>query len=128
MICAGSVGGALLAGADNSSATLPAAGAAALLDELAADLLAGKPFNLTDAASLAGLLERAAGQLTGGAAGAAGAAELAPEAARAAANTVALVGSLLEQTAASAGAGELDGPKAVAVLARLAKVCQVRNV
>lgn len=125
MVCAGSVGGALLAGADNSSATLPAAGAAALLEELAADLLAGKPFNLTDAVSLAGLLERAAGQLAGAAGGAA---ELAPEAARAAANTVALVGSLLEQTTASAGAGELDGPKAVAVLARLAKVCQVRNV
>lgn len=119
VICAGSVGGALLAGADASNRTAPAVGAGALLDELAANLLAGKPFNLTDAASLAGLLDSAQSRAAG-----AGASELKPEAAKAAAGTVALVSGLLEQVVSTAGQGELEGDRAVVVLARLAKVCQ----
>lgn len=51
LVCTGSVGGALLAGLAGGGAT-PAAGAAALFAELARDLLAGSPFNLTSQESV----------------------------------------------------------------------------
>lgn len=122
VICAGSVGGALLAAAAGN-ATTPADASSELLSQLAADLLAGRPFNLTDAASLAAQLERAAGKL-GGAAPPAGF----KAAAEAAAGTVALVNSLLEQALVSARESKMasGADKMVQVLARLARVCQVR--
>ncbi len=50
-MCTGSITGALLSGLVGGGAT-PVAGAAALFDELARDLLAGSPFNLSSQESV----------------------------------------------------------------------------
>ncbi|KAL4430028.1 hypothetical protein ABPG77_004398 [Micractinium sp. CCAP 211/92] len=126
LMCTGSITGALLSGLVGGGAT-PVAGAAALFDELARDLLAGSPFNLSSQESVQSLLDRSYTSLAGATEGAtppAGVDRAAVE--QAATQTLVLLNSLLQQAVDTAKENQLaEADKMVTVLARLAKICQV---
>ncbi|KAL4444029.1 hypothetical protein ABPG75_011766 [Micractinium tetrahymenae] len=126
LVCTGSISGALLAGLAGGDAA-PSAGTAALFAELANDLLAGSPFNLTSQESVQGLLDRSYTALAGATTGAsppAGVDRAAVE--QATTETVVMLNSLLQQAVDTATENQLaEADKMVQVLARLAKVCQV---
>lgn len=125
VVCTGSISGALLAGLVGGSTATPAAGAAALFNQLAADLLAGSAFNLTNAASVQGLLSRAEAALAAEVSDGAPPATDKAAAVQAATETVVLLNSLLQQAVTTAQEGQMaEAARMVQVLARLASVCQ----
>ncbi|KAI3427129.1 hypothetical protein D9Q98_007066 [Chlorella vulgaris] len=125
LVCTGSIGGSLLSSLTGGSATVASA-AEAVFDQLARDLLAGSGFGLTDSSSLLQLYQRALAQLSESTTGATPAAGVnATAVTAAAADTVALLNSLLEEAVTAAEQNQLaEADKMVQVLARLSKVCQ----